>query len=78
MYRIYEISRGTRRLVGGTPLLETARAIVVRVAGNPLIDGAAMGSYRGPNEFLPRIMGETRYEILKHPGTFEGDRPEAA
>lgn len=68
MYRIYEVQRGERRLIGGTPTLKAAQAIVLRIAGNPIIPGPAMGSYRGPNEFLPRCIGSSRFEIIEEPG----------
>ena len=66
MYRIYEVRQGSRRLIGGTPSLQAAQAFMVRVAGNPIFSGSAMGSYRGPYEFLPRaITGDVRYEIVE-------------
>lgn len=68
MFRIYEVRRGKRSLLGGTRTLQGAQTFVLRVAGNPLIQGAAMGGYRGPNEFLPRsVTGDVRYEIVAAP-----------
>ena len=65
MYRVYEVRQGERRLLGGTTSLGTAQTFVLRLAGNPLISGSAMGGYRGPNEFLPRtVTGGVRYEIV--------------
>ena len=65
MFRIYEVRGERRQLLGGTPTLQAAQSFVLRVAGNPLIHGRAMGSYRGPNEFLPRsLTGDVRYEIV--------------
>ena len=65
MFRIYEVRRGQRHLLGGTTSLASAQRFVLRVAGNPLIYGSAMGSYRGPNEVLPRtVTGDVAYEIV--------------
>jgi hypothetical protein len=65
VFRIYEIRQGNRRLVGGTPTLYAAQSFILRLAGNPLIPGSAMGGYRGPNEFLPRsVTGGIQYEIV--------------
>ena len=65
MFRIYEVRQGERRLVGGTPSLHTAQSFVMRLAGNPMLRGSEMGGYRGPNEFLPRSVGDgARYEIV--------------
>ena len=69
MYRIYEVRQGVRRLLGGTASLNAAQSFVLRLAGNPLLSGAAMGGYRGPNEFLPRtVTGGIRYEIVPGSG----------
>lgn len=66
MFRVYEVRRGERRLLGGTTSLNAAQTFVLRLAGNPLIPGAAMGGYRGPGEFLPRsVTGGIRYEIIE-------------
>ena len=73
MFRIYEVKGGARQLIGGTTSLQAAQAFVLRVAGNPLLTGSAMGAYRGPNEFLPRsITGDVRYEIVASPGRARG------
>ena len=78
MFRIYEVQSGTRRLLGGTTSMRAAQAFVIRVAGNPMIPGAAMGGYRGPNEFLPRTLtGAVRYEIVESPRLMQ-QRPAAA
>ena len=77
MFRIYEVRSGRRQLLGGTPTLQAAQSFVLRVAGNPLIHGSAMGGYRGPNEFLPRsLTGDVRYEIV--PKLSAGGWPAAA
>jgi hypothetical protein len=79
MYRIYEVRPGARRLLGGTASLQAAQRFVLRLAGNPLLGGAAMGGYRGPNEFLPRtVTGEVRYEIIAQPGARDRARAAAA
>ena len=68
MFRIYEVRGGGRRLLGGTTSMQAAQSFVLRVAGYPMIPGAAMGGYRGPNEFLPRVLtGPVRYEIVPAP-----------
>ena len=64
MYRIFQVQEGSRSLIGGAPTLQQAQAMVMRAAGNPLLDGAQLGGYRGPNEFLPRLPGMPRYEII--------------
>ena len=79
MFRIFEVRNGRRFLLGGTPTLKAAQAFVLRVAGNPLLHGAAMGGYRGPNEFLPRaITGDARYEIVEVVRLREARMSEAA
>jgi hypothetical protein len=66
MFRVYEVRQGERRLLGGTTSLNAAQTFVMRLAGNPLLSGSAMGGYRGPNEFLPRaITNGVRYEIVE-------------
>jgi len=64
MYRIYQVDGGERRLIGGARSLRDAQALVMRAAGMPLLDGRHVGGYRGPNEFLPRIEGVPRFEIV--------------
>ena len=72
MYRVYEVRQGERRLLGGTTSLHTAQSFVMRLAGNPLLPGAAMGGYRGPNEFLPRtVTAGVRYEIVEGNAAWE-------
>ena len=77
MFRVYEVRQGERRLLGGTTSLNAAQSFVMRLAGNPLLPGSAMGGYRGPNEFLPRtVTNGVRYEIVE--GTAARGRRAAA
>lgn len=64
MYRVFQVQDGTRSLIGGAPSMQQAQAMVLRAAGNPLLAGSQLGSYRGPNEFLPRLPGTPRFEII--------------